>query len=249
MATLSPYLGDHYTAGVSTARLVLCLTVLASSPAFAQTADDRPVASPETSPSPPPLIPAHEASPPESPEGESIPYRYRPAQVDRNSTRRLVFETLAGAGTGFVAGIAGAFAGFLLVENECDDADCAVPVLGAMSLGIVVGTPLGVYGVGRAMDGHGQYWASLAGTGVGSLVGLGLAYGFALLRADALVLISLFVGPLAGAVMGYEISDSSERAKAQVPASPSPVSSGVRYVPMLSVTRSGNVLGGIVGQF
>ncbi|WP_224240820.1 hypothetical protein [Hyalangium gracile] len=238
---------------MSTARLVLCLTVLTSSLGFAQTPEESPSPTSPAPLPPPPLVPAPEKSEPAEleppPPGESIPYTYRPSTQERSSAKRLLFQTLAGAGTGALAGIAGVFTGFLLVGNDCSDAECAIPVLGSMSLGILLGTPLGVYGVGRAMDGHGKYWASLAGTTLGSLAGITLAVVSASADSDGLVLLSLMLGPIVGAVLGYELSNTSEPPLPGPAVSASSSRAGFQCLPVFSVTRSGGILGGFAGRF
>jgi hypothetical protein len=181
--------------------------------------------------------------------GESIPYRYRPSTEQPSRTKRFVLEALAGGGTGLVAGIAGIFTGALLNGGDCSSASCAVPVLGAMSLGIVVGTPLGVYGVGRTMDGHGTYWASLLGTALGSAVGLALAVITYDAGVDVLTLASIVVGPVVGAMVGYEISNSRRAPLAEPTASQSPASASFQWTPVLRLTRSGGLMGGLAGWF
>jgi hypothetical protein len=234
---------------VSTVRLVLCLTLLASSLGFAQTPEE--VAPVSSEPSRPPLLPAPGQAEPPPPEGESIPYTYRPTSEARSasSSNRILFELLAGAGTGAVAGVAGIFTGALLAGFDCADLECVLPILGSMSVGILVGTPLGVYGAGRAMDGRGKYWASLVGTTLGSLAGLTLAVGASSIGSDALTILSLIAGPLIGAVLGYELSHSSADPGPRVPLSTSSAGKSVQFGALFSVTPSGSILGGLMGRF
>jgi hypothetical protein len=221
--------------------------VLASGLCFAQAPEASPP--PSADPSLPPLVSSPEQAEPSAPEGESIPSVYRPASPGHNTANRILLETLAGGGTGFAAGIAGLFTGLALVGTDCSELDCAVPVLGSMALGVVFGTPLGVYGVGRAMDGRGTYLASLTGTALGTVAGVALAAAAGHLGNDLLTLMSLIVGPIAGAVLGYEFSHSS--ASDLLPPTPGVALSGpgLQCIPVFSVTPAGGVLGGFAGRF
>ncbi len=230
---------------------MLCLALLASSLGFAQTPAESPPSSSESPLSPPPLVPAPEQTEPLPPPGESIPYPYRPSVEEQDTSRRILLEALAGGGTGIVAGIAGALSGVLLVGNKCTDGSCIIPILGSMSLGVVLGTPLGVYGVGRAMDGHGTYWAALGGTVLGSLAGLGLGAAFSSIGSGnaVLTLISLIAGPVTGAILGYELSNASTPPTPLPPMGSDSSAPGFQCVPVLGVTPTGGILGGLAGRF
>lgn len=234
--------------------MLFCLTVLASGQGFAQTTAEPPPDASQPWVSPPPLVPAPEPAEPSEPAeppppaGESIPYRYRPAVEGQDTAKRILLEALAGSGTGFVSGLAGALASVLVV-GDCLDDSCVIPLLGAMGLGIVLGTPLGVYGVGQAMDAHGSYLAALGGTALGGLAGLVMAVLFNSIGSSGLIVVSLLATPLAGAVLGYELSVPGSRQEPLPSLVPASSEAAFQCVPVFGVTRAGSLIGGLAGRF
>lgn len=230
-----------------TVRLMLCLSVLASSLAFAQEPAESPPSPDEPSLSPPPLVSAPEQT--EPPPDEVLPNRSRPLLQEQATSKRIFLEALAGTGTGIAAGITGALSGVLLVGNGCTEASCTIPVLGAMSLGIVLGTPLGVYGVGHVMDGRGTYWAALGGTAIGSLAGLTLAVVFSSGGSQGLTVVSLVTGPVTGAILGYEFFSPNPAPSPLPPTSTTSSAPGFQWIPTFGVSPGGGILGGLAGRF
>jgi hypothetical protein len=232
-------------------RCLLCLAVLTSSVGFAQTPEEVPPSSraQTPSPTPPPLVPAPEEPEHAPPQGESIPYQYQPQHQPMGTTGRIFFEVLAGAGTGAVAGFAGAVPGLLSTGANCDFGVCLITVVVPMTVAIVLGTPLGVYGAGRGLGARGSYLASLIGTMLGSIAGLLGAATAAAIGSEILTALTLFAGPVAGAVVGFEVSHASAQSTPPAPPGVAAARSSVQLVPVVGLTRTGGILGGLAGRF
>jgi hypothetical protein len=244
-------------------RLVLCLALLASSVGFAQ-APDR-AAPPAPSLSPPPLVPAPSAPPlvpvpeepaapevPEAPvpEGEIIPRsdlellpgspRFAPGRVALEAVGGVVGGV--GLGLGAVFGIAGLFA----ISVGCDEACAVVASLLALPA-IAIGIPLGVSLAGGLMEGQGRFLPALGGmfAGVGATLLVGASNNEAVTTLAALTL------PVAGAVIGYELSHSvgSRTLEEDEGSRGGYARSSFQVVPVLGVTARGGFLGGLSGRF
>jgi hypothetical protein len=173
-----------------------------------------------------------------------------PARPGRAAARaedpvpRVAVELVGGTAGGIVAGTVGLVAGYLLALPTVGCDDCRVVSLVGGFTGVLIGIPAGTWVGGRLMGGKGQFLA----TAGGSLVGWGGALLGTLVLdtgdSDALSL-ALLVMPIAGATVGYELSQASAPA-----APPPPVSrqSQVRVVPLAGMTEHGPRLG-LMGRF
>jgi hypothetical protein len=252
-------------------RLVLCLTLLLPGLGFAQTPDEwTPYTPPaeETAP-PPPLVPAPplpQPPPPrpapsrppptqapeeQAPEGEIIPRDPVAQRADSaQTTLRLIITPWSGAIAGMMGVIIGSVPTAIVALPFClgaddfeDEPQCTIAVGAGLSLTYAVGVTLGVTLVGKMMGGQGDgvmtFLAALAGAAAGS--GIGIAS-----RSTGALILGLALGPLIGAVVGYEISHSMYTQ----PASSEPQArSGFRVMPMAGVTPGGGILGGLMGRF
>lgn len=208
--------------------LLLLVTVLPRS-GFAQT-------------SAPPLVSAPETSE-EKPKGEIIP---RPWQPDRPGRRagRIVVESLSGIlGAALIGGTA--IGATFALQSRCDgcgDATASAVLAVVGVAGVFGGLSLGVTAGGYLLDGQGRFLPTLAGSGLGLLAGGAIAVGLS--QVDELLIIPpLILGPLVGAIIGYELSHDRERDKAAGALSP------VSLLPTVSVRPSGGVVAGLVGRF
>ena len=155
-------------------------------------------------PSPPPLVtgepgkeeavlePAVVANPPLPPEAPAPPSRMP----------RIAMGLLVGAGAGALGGVAGGFIGQAAIPNA------SVQPLGGAWTGAAIGfallAPVGVLLAGRWFEGNGAWWA----TALGDLLGVGLGVAsVAFGGAEATPL--LFALPLAGSVIGSEVTSST----------------------------------------
>lgn len=120
---------------------------------------------------------------------------------------RVVYETLGGFGGAVVGGLVGYGLGMATMG------DGEYGVIFALAFGAfpaaVIGVPTGIYLVGEACGGDGNYWATLGGTLAGAVV----PTAFAVLASenDSLWPVHLLLWttlPLAGGVIGYELSQS-----------------------------------------
>lgn len=116
------------------------------------------------------------------------------------------------------------------LQNGCDSGDtlgedigCAlgITVLGFVGYGLIAGTgtTYGTYVTGNALGGHGSIWYTL----IGSEIGLGVSVGAAALVFSledtngksfytTPVILTLAIGPVIGAVLGYELSNDDDAA-------------------------------------
>lgn len=176
-------------------------------------------------------------------------WRSEPEQAARTPLAvRLPVELLAGAAAGALSATVGLsltryLVGYCLGQLWCDQvADTA------MAVGILAGTPLGIYSVGRAMGGEGTYLAALLGIGMGTIAGFGSAWLLAH-TSEGLALASYMSLPLLGAVAGYELAPRlfpqyfrrKERSTTE--------GSSLALVPLLSVTPAGGLFGGVASRF
>ena len=124
------------------------------------------------------------------------------------SAGRLVGEVVVGG----LAGIGGAFLGGVIGDSTCDhtseDEDCIGPVILGLYLGGVLGMTAGVYAAGSFGDEHGSLGATLGGAALGTLVGVG---GAAIAREDTAGGIMLLACPVAGALLGFNLSRGYDR--------------------------------------
>jgi hypothetical protein len=126
-------------------------------------------------------------------------------------------RALGEAGLGFAGGLVVGFAGALLgvgIGAASNDPWAALGggVLGAL-VGATAGIPLGVMIGGKLMDGNGSLLATIGGEAVGILLSIGLTA----LSRDGAGAVSFLILPVAGAVLGYELTsdDSASGAAAE----------------------------------
>jgi hypothetical protein len=247
-------------------RLVPCLTLLLPSLGFAQTPDEwTPYTPPaeETAP-PPPLVPAPPVPqpPPPQPTPSQAP-REEPSQEERLSQDliaqraastqravRLISLPFTGAITGMMGVILGTVPTAVVAIPFCvasdgfgSDPSCAIAVGAGLSLSYSVGVTLGVTLVGNRLGGQGDgvltFLSALAGSAVGS--GIGIAT-----RSTVALILGMSIGPLIGATMGYELSHT---VNTQPPAPELQARSGFRVMPVIGATPGGGILGGLAGRF
>jgi hypothetical protein len=157
--------------------------------------------------------------------------------------------------TGAVGGFAGFFPSFGLSVIVCElvldktGTKCLeVGTYAGTALSASIGTGLGVMAVGYLLDGRARTGATLGGALMGSALGLtiGLAAGMDFLELSPLLL----VGPAVGATLLYALSDAffPDPTRTVAPARKE-VDEYARVMPMVSTTRTGGIIGGLVGRF
>ncbi|WP_224368963.1 hypothetical protein [Hyalangium versicolor] len=236
---------------MSLPRFVLCLVLSASSLGFAQVPGDEPLPPPPLVPaptSPAPLVPAPEQpeEPPRAaPEGEIIPRTESPLRPTspRFAGSRVAVEALGGiaGGLGLGLGTALAIGGLFSVNGECVGEEACGVLIGVLALpAVAIGIPLGVYIAGGLMEGKGRFLPTLGGMGLGLLA----ATVMVATESDALVVLGLVAFPIAGAIVGYELSHP-ERPRLR----DGYASNTLQVTPLLGVTHHGSFVGGLSGRF
>lgn len=120
---------------------------------------------------------------------------------------RIVYETLGGLGGAVVGGLVGYGVGMATMGDGEFGPIFALAF--AAFPGAILGMPSGVYLTGEACGGDGNYWATLGGTLVGAIVPT--AFAFLASDNDDLWPVHLLLWttlPLAGGVIGYELSQA-----------------------------------------
>jgi hypothetical protein len=154
---------------------------------------------------------------------------------------RITASTLAGAVTGVAAGVGGLFLADQ-TKPACDSI-CEVHLLG-FGIGLSLGSPLGVYGIGTLMGGEGRFVPTLLGGLVGGVTGsLIMVFGS---QITPLAFYPPLTAPLIGAILGYELFGTPE---APSPEGVAAAPAGVQLQPVVSVTRAGTRVFGLVGRF
>ncbi len=147
------------------------------------------------------------------------------------------------------------------LTNGCDGGDtlgedigCALGItaLGFVGYGLIAGagTTYGTYLTGNALGGHGSIWYTL----IGSEIGLGVSVGAAALVFSlgdtngksfytTPVILTLAIGPVLGAVLGYELSNDDDLAPGHAARTPS----WLPHVAMTPDMHGGEV--GVAGRF
>jgi hypothetical protein len=198
---------------------------------------------------PPPLIsapeePTPEAPPePEPPPGELIPREHTPGDEPQDSQRvltQLLGGTAASAGTLLLV-----YGLYSLDSQDCDGFFCNPSLfffgLGLGSVGLTVGPPLAIWLIGKRFDDRGRFWTSLVG---GSLGTLGSVLSLVALANHVSTEVNVAVAgvwPVIGTMILYELT--------RAPASSMSAASGPRVLPVVSMTRRGSLVGGLVGSF
>ncbi|HMJ11697.1 MAG TPA: hypothetical protein VK524_09815 [Polyangiaceae bacterium] len=123
----------------------------------------------------------------------------------------MALASAVGLGAELGLGVTGVLAGYAL----CNDRDELFGCAGHVTIGMLAGGMLGAIGgvqlTADAMNGDGKLWATTLGGVGGTAAGL---TGFVALydyddEEPGIALLPLFVGPVLGAVVGYELSASS----------------------------------------
>jgi hypothetical protein len=140
---------------------------------------------------------------------------------------RIAVETGMSLLTSFTGFLVGSFA---LGPVFCSGFLCINEVLLAASIGIAVTAPLGAWVGGTMMGGDGNFGLTFLGSVLGALVGLPLF----LSKAPFLPILALLT-PIAGSMIGYELSVSPEP--------PAVALGGTRLQPLLSISPQGSFVG------
>lgn len=213
-------------------RIVLSLCLLTASVSFAQTA--------------PVDAPAEEVAP----KGELFPYQYKYETEDSPALvfPRVIAEVFGGVLGGVGMGIVGLLAGVSALEDvSCGSGEvCAATILIITVPAVFVGIPLGVQYAGQGLGGRGDFLPSLAGTLLGT--GAGLLYGLSQDGAGYMA-VGLIVGPVLGAVIGYELSHAMNASNSYQARAGSSAAQGLRMAPLIGATPRGGFLGGLSGSF
>lgn len=214
---------------------------------------DEPVTAPEPAPAAEPARPAQTVLPaspaasvpptqpvPPAPSAHAQPIALTDTRVEAEtpplSAGRLAGEVFVGSL--FLAGgaVGGAVIGDTLWTNRegCGFSPvCLGGLVGAVA-GIGLVAPVGVYLIGASGRETGSFGATLAGSAIGTVVGLGA---IAIDDENAAMAIPLLVAPIVGAMIGFNATRRYESA---------PQASSV--VPVASVT-DGRSMVGVMGQF
>ena len=123
---------------------------------------------------------------------------------------RLILAPFVGYGVGVSLGALGLLIGAIAggcfdLDGDFWDTKCAIGVVAGFYVGALLGIPLGVAMVGGWFNGMGSFGATFLGT----LAGAGLAVLIAALVRNYEVVFTGALLPLAGAIIGYELSSAS----------------------------------------
>ncbi|HVG62984.1 MAG TPA: hypothetical protein VNA24_30755 [Hyalangium sp.] len=161
---------------------------------------------------------------------------------------RILAEASGGVLGGAVMGLAGFFTvAPTLSKVNCTPGEvCIVPVLSIMVPAAFVGVPISVQHFAEPFGGRGEFWPTLGG----SLLGTGVGFISGLSSGSLGVLIaSLILGPVTGAIVGYEISHALNQRRAIAAGAVSSAKAGLRMAPVISATSRGGLLWGLTGSF
>jgi hypothetical protein len=229
-------------------RIVLSLCLLTASVSLAQPSEVAPL--PEEQEAAPSDAPAEAPSEPEAPQGELIPYRYQPENEAPPDyvVPRIIAEAFGGVLGGVGMGIVGLLAGVSALEDvSCDSQQvCAATLIIITVPAVFVGIPLGVQYAAKDLGGRGEFLPSLAGTLLGT--GVGALYGVSQ-DGNGAMAVGLIVGPVLGAIAGYEISHLLNVNRGYAMRTGSSSQPGLRVAPLIGATPRGGFLGGLAGTF
>jgi hypothetical protein len=175
------------------------------------------------------------------------------SELDRVVGRTLL-QIPAGLLLGFGFGYLSAFPLYLSSfvacgagNEESSAEDCVVGITyTGIALSATAGVGLGVGAMGALLNGRGRFGPALGGAAVGAAVGLGIAFASGATENKPFVINGL-VGATLGATLAYAIFDAlaSERTSAAARLG----DTGPSVQPVLGATRSGGLVGGLVGRF
>jgi hypothetical protein len=164
---------------------------------------------------------------------------------------RLILQPPAGFILGGAVGYASLVPLFLLSLPFCEGSiidgssgTCDNLSYAGMATSAAFGAAVGVTAVGKLLDGRGTFWS----TALGALLGTASAatIGLAVEPRTAVFVGVVLAGSALGATMGYAISEIY----APAPTRPAPrAGTGVSILPVVSATRTGGLVGGLVGRF
>ena len=203
---------------------------------------------------PPPLITAPEQPAPEAPptteapagstvpEGELIPREHTPGA---KKTGRVFYQFLGGTGATLGAMLLG-FGILALDDDNClgsssCDYNTLVYSVGVAGLGILAATPTVVWLIGKRYDDRGRFFPTLAGTalGIGAAV-LSIATFHESVSREVNVMLTILWPSLITMVV-HEYTRAPEPTVS--------ASAGPRVLPVLSMSRHGGIVGGLMGAF
>jgi hypothetical protein len=180
----------------------------------------------------------------EPPPGESIPREWPPSSVRK--VTRITLAILGGTVLGLTASAPGIYlAGDAAFCEGCDDTFGQF-LLGISlgSAGLMVGSALGIWGIGSLLWGEGRFLPTLVGTLVGSLAGLVVGVVLEASAGGGLWPIPIFTFPIIGGMIAYESShtDALEQKAREM-------ARGMSVTPMVGVSPRGGIIGGLAGVF
>jgi hypothetical protein len=198
---------------------------------------------------PPPLISAPEKPEPEAPpepepsRGELIPREHTPGAQASDANRvplQILGGTAASAGTLLLV-----YGLYSLDPQDCDGFFCSYTLffggLGLGALGLTVGPPIAIWLIGERFDDRGRFWPSLAGGALGTAASVLSLVALANQVPVELNVALAGVWPVITTMILHELT--------RAPASSMSAASGPRVLPMVSTTRHGSIVGGVVGSF
>jgi hypothetical protein len=241
-------------------RVVLCWVLLASSLGFAQAPAPAPSGAPLPPPplvpapaTPEPLVPAPAQPEAPAPQGELIP-RASPSLIPpspRFEPGRVAFEALGGVvgGVGLGLGSALLVGGLMELSTDCssEDSGCALVAAVLALPALAVGIPFGVSIAGRLMGGKGRFLPALGGM----FAGLGASLLLALTGSGLVLGLGLVTLPIAGAIVGYELShpEAPRLREAGEGYGSEYTRGGFQVLPVLGLTPRGGFMGGLAARF
>jgi hypothetical protein len=165
---------------------------------------------------------------------------------------RLILQPPAGFVLAGAVGYASIVPLFLLSLPFCagdilegsSDNTCENLIYTGMATSAAFGAAVGVTAVGKLLNGRGTFLPTV----LGALLGTASAatIGFTADPNTALFVAVVLAGSALGATTGYAISEIY----APAPTRPAPrAGSGVSVMPVVSATRTGGLIGGLVGRF
>ena len=224
------------------ATLLLC--VLLPLPALAQALE-----SGTAQGTPPPLISAPEEPEPEAPpepepsQGELFPREPTPG-TEAPGTGRVPLQILGGTAASAGALLL-AYGIFELDSQSCDGFFCNPSLfflgLGLGGMGLIVGPPVAIWLIGEQFDHRGRFWPSLAGGTLGTLASV-----LSLVALDDHLSVAVNIAvcgvwPVITTMLLYEVTRAPSWSRS--------ASSGPQVLPMVSMSRHGSIVGGLVGSF
>lgn len=152
----------------------------------------------------------------------------------------------AGILVGTLAGAVGAIPGtFLMFQRYCFNCTEQSEYIGLTLAvaGVVAGSSLGIDFLGGKLGGHGRLGPTALGSLLGTLTGIIAGAALASTAGEAAMLTAI-LAPAVGGVIAYEISHSLAVEEATATTASRP-----RFVPLVSSSPRGGMIGGLRGRF